>query len=54
VLIPGPASGLRVDSKAQAEQVRSVPVGRLGDAIGHLPAEVMQRVDAALRLHLGL
>jgi mRNA interferase MazF len=54
VLIPSRASGLRVDSKAQAEQVRSVSVDRLGDAIGHLPAEVMQRVDAALRLHLGL
>jgi mRNA interferase MazF len=54
VLIPGPASGLRVDSKAQAEQVRSVSVDRLGNPLGHVPADVMEQLDAALRLHLGL
>jgi mRNA interferase MazF len=54
VLIPSAASGLRVDSKTQAEQVRSVSVDRLGNALGHVRAEVMEQVDAALRLHLGL
>lgn len=54
VLVPQAGSGLRVDSKAQAEQVRSVSVDRLGDAVGHVTAEVMERLDAALRLHLGL
>ena len=54
VLIPGPACGLRVDSKAQAEQVRSVSVDRLGNPLGYVPADVMEQVDAALRLHLGL
>jgi len=47
-------SGLRVASKAQAEQVRSVDVGRLGPVLGHVPAQVMQALDAALRLHLAL
>lgn len=54
VLIPRVASGLRVDSKAQAEQVRSVSVDRLGHAVGHVPPDVLERLDAALRLHLGL
>jgi mRNA interferase MazF len=54
VLIPQAVSGLRVDSKAQAEQVRPVSVDRLGNALGHVPAEVMEQVDAALRLHLAL
>jgi mRNA interferase MazF len=54
VLIPQAGSGLRVDSKAQAEQVRSVSADRLGGALGHVPAGVMDQVDAALRLHLAL
>jgi mRNA interferase MazF len=37
VLLPADHTGLRVDSKAQAEQVRSVAVGRLGPALGRLP-----------------
>ncbi|HZK35738.1 MAG TPA: type II toxin-antitoxin system PemK/MazF family toxin, partial [Aeromicrobium sp.] len=45
---------LRVDSKAQAEQVRSVAVERLGPVLGQLSASVMQEVDDALRLHLQL
>jgi mRNA interferase MazF len=39
---------------ARAEQLRSVSVDRLGPALGHLPADVMDRLDAALRLHLAL
>jgi mRNA interferase MazF len=54
VLIPGTTSELRVDSKAQAEQVRSVSVDRLGNALGRVPADLMEQLDAALRLHLGL
>jgi mRNA interferase MazF len=47
-------SGLQVDSKAQAEQVRSIAVERLGPALGQLPPEVMAELDQALRLHLQL
>jgi mRNA interferase MazF len=54
VLIPAGVAGLRADSKAQAEQVRSVSVDRLGPALGRLPAEVLTRLDTALRLHLAL
>ena len=54
VLLPAESTGLRVDSKAQCEQVRAVSVERLGPALGQLPASIMGEVDAALRLHLQL
>lgn len=54
VLVPAGSSGLRVDSKARAEQVRSIAVERIGSSLGHLPATVMDELDHALRLHLQL
>jgi len=54
ILLPAAATGLRLDSKAQAEQVRSVAVERLGSVLGRVPADVMAAVDDALRLHLQL
>lgn len=53
-LLPALDTGLRQDSKAQAEQVRSVAVERLGVVLGRAPAKVMARLDDALRLHLHL
>ena len=53
-LLPAAVSGLRIDSKAQAEQIRSVAVERVGPVLGRLPAELMGEVDEALRLHLQL
>jgi len=37
VLLPASSTGLRQDSKAQAEQVRSVAVERIGGLVGELP-----------------
>ena len=54
VLLPARATGLRHDSKAQAEQVRSVAVQRLGSRIGSVPPTIMEKLDEALRLHLSL
>lgn len=54
VLLPAEETGLRLDSKAQAEQVRSVAVERVGHVIGRLPTLLMSRLDDALRLHLQL
>jgi len=54
VLLPAELTGLRVDSKAQAEQVRSIAVERLGPVLGRLPASVMGHLEEALRLHLQL
>ncbi len=53
-LLPATATGLRVESKAQAEQVRSIDVARLGPVLGRAPASVMTQLDDALRLHLQL
>lgn len=54
VLFPAGQTGLRLDSKAQAEQVRSVSVQRLGSVLGIAPVHLMRELDSALRLHLGL
>jgi len=54
VLLPAGAAGLRVDSKAQADQVRSIAVERLGSVLGRIPTDTMAELEDALRLHLGL
>ena len=53
-LLSAASTGLRVDSKAQAEQVRSVSVERVGPVVGRLPTTLMAQLDDALRLHLQL
>lgn len=54
ILLPAEETGLSVDSKAQAEQVRSVDVTRIGRLAGVVPASLMAQLDDALRLHLEL
>jgi mRNA interferase MazF len=54
VLLPADESGLSQDSKAQAEQVRSISVTRVGRTAGSVPAPLMLEIDEALRLHLAL
>jgi mRNA interferase MazF len=54
VLLRADQTGLRQDSKAQAEQVRSVAVERIGKQIGRLPAAALAELDEALRVHLAL
>jgi mRNA interferase MazF len=54
VLLPATATGLEHDSKAQAEQVRSVAVQRIGRRMGGVPFALMAELDDALRLHLAL
>lgn len=54
VLLPARSCGLPKASKAQAEQVRSVAVERVGSVAGRLPADLLAALDAAMRLHLGL
>jgi len=53
VLLPADRAGLPRDSKAQAEQVRSVPVARVGQRVGQLPPALITELDQALRIHLG-
>jgi mRNA interferase MazF len=54
VLLPAGSTGLELDSKAQAEQVRSISVERLGPVLGEVPQDLMSELDEALRLHLAL
>nr|WP_183321013.1 type II toxin-antitoxin system PemK/MazF family toxin [Flexivirga oryzae] len=54
VLLPAGDTGLRQDSKAQAEQIRSVTIEQLGAVLGRVPADLMTRLDDALRIHLQL
>ena len=48
-------TGMSKDSKALAQPVRTLDKGRLAKtASGHVSADLMTQVDAALRLHLSL
>jgi len=54
VLLSAATTGLAVDSKAQAEQIRSVATGRLLRRIGRVSSLELAQLDEALRLHLEL
>ena len=54
VLLPARQTGLPHDSKAQAEQIRSVAVERIGKRVGQLPASLITELDQVLRVHLSL
>lgn len=55
VLLKKTDSGLPKDSKAQAQQIRTISRERIGgDRAGALSSALMQRVNAAILLHLGL
>lgn len=54
VELPAAETGLSRDSKAQAEQVRSVAVDRVGRPCGTLPIARVRALDEALRVHLAL
>lgn len=54
VFLPAGGTGLDRDSKAQAEQIRSVSVERVGALLGVVPFERLATLDEALRLHLAL
>lgn len=52
--LPSGTYGLRLHSKAQAEQVRSLAMERIGPRVGRLDVTALLELDAALRLHLEL
>ncbi len=54
VVLSAEETGLPLDSKAQAEQIRSVDVTRLGAVVGKVPPYLMTEVDEALLIHLAL
>lgn len=54
VLLPARRCQLPRTSKAQAEQIRSISIDRVGAVAGRLPPDILDQLDAAIRLHLGL
>jgi mRNA interferase MazF len=54
VLLPAKSCGLSKASKAQAEQIRSVAVQRIGAVAGRVPAALLADLDEAIRLHLSV
>ncbi|RRD03091.1 type II toxin-antitoxin system PemK/MazF family toxin [Arachnia propionica] len=54
VFLDAGETGLDHDSKAQAEQIRAVAVGRVGPVIGRLGIGKLVELEEALRLHLNL
>jgi mRNA interferase MazF len=54
VLLDASRTGLDRDSKAQAEQVRSIAVERIGPRLGMLTGDLVAALDEAVRLHLAL
>ena len=53
ILLNPQDSGLSKPSKIQAQQVRTISKQRItSDAVGSLSEEIMQLVNAALKLHL--
>ncbi len=54
VLLPAGSCGLPRASKAQAEQIRSVAMQRIGKVAGRLAPAAFADLEEAMRLHLGL
>ncbi len=54
IFLSSAETGLETDSKAQAEQVRSVAIERVGRIVGQLPYDIMDQLEEALRFHLSL
>ncbi len=54
VLLTAKESGLKMDSKAQAEQIRSVAVERVGKRLAVIGHQTSGALDDAIRLHLSL
>jgi len=54
VLLPQGVASLPKDSKAKADQIRTLDKSRLLKRIGVLPASYISLVEKAIKIHLGL
>lgn len=52
VLIPKDVGRLLEDSKAKANQIRTVDKGRLKNLIGILPESILKEIEKAVKIHL--
>lgn len=51
-LIPKGTAGLKEDSKAKANQIRTVDKKRIKGILGQLPLDLMNKLNEAIRIHL--
>jgi mRNA interferase MazF len=54
VLLPKGMGNLPKDSKAKADQIRSIDKTRIVKYVGDLARAEMKRIDAAIKIHLSL
>ncbi|MGQ0629732.1 MAG: type II toxin-antitoxin system PemK/MazF family toxin [Sporichthyaceae bacterium] len=54
LFLPAETTGLRLDSRAQVEQIRGLSMDRIGARVGQVPIEYMFALDAKLRMFLVL
>jgi len=54
VQLPAGSCGLPQPATAHAEQIQSVEIGRVGDVLGHVPDVLLEQLEDAIKVHLGL
>ena len=54
VFIPAGIANLEKDSKAKANQIRTVDKKRIKGAIGTTPASILKEIERAVKIHLDL
>ena len=54
VFIPKGIANLSKDSKAKANQIRTIDKSRIKKEIGKLPDEIMKELELAIKIHLDL
>lgn len=54
ILLKKGEGGLPLDSKAKANQIRTIDKSRVVKLLGILPAEVIEKVETAIKIHLAI
>ena len=54
IYLPKKSTQLNKDSKAKADQIRTIDKARLIKKVGNLNKDLIQRMNEAIRIHLGL
>jgi mRNA interferase MazF len=54
VFMPKGMGGLKENSKAKANQIRTVDKKRIKRVIGQLPMDLMNKIDEAVKIHLNI
>jgi mRNA interferase MazF len=54
VFLPKGIGGLTSDSKAKANQIRTVDKKRVKGFLGNIPEDILNEAESAMKIHLGL